>query len=80
MAFSLFSQIRQSFVAEADANSKKKFNKNVKLWKRIEVMFDKENMKSSTDSDDHMNDEKNKNQIQVNGNEMEIETFLAKLL
>lgn len=80
MAFSLFSQIRQSFVAEADANSKQKFNKNVKLWKRIEVMFDKENMKSSTDSDDQMNDENKKNQIQVNGNEMEIETFLAKLL
>lgn len=80
MAFSLYSQIRQSFVAEADANSKQKFNKNVKLWKRIEVMFDKENMKNEGGSDDQMNDENKKNQIQVNGNEIEIETFLAKLL
>lgn len=63
MALSVYSQIRRSFVAESDARSKKKFNKNIKLWKRIEIMYNRENMKGAGGSDDQIDDQKSNNYI-----------------
>lgn len=43
-------------------------------------MFDKENIKGKRDSNDQIEDAKTRHNIIVNGEEIEIEDYLAKLL
>jgi len=43
-------------------------------------MYNKENMKGAGDFEDQIDDQKSNNNIFVNGKEMEIEDYLAKML